>query len=76
MASTKKQLCFDLDTNALKQYYPSKSWNNAYELIRKHMTAHGFNWIQGSVYVSEKPIKSYRVTRILNDLVQQNPWLN
>lgn len=76
MADTRKQIAFDLDTNALKTYYPSESWNNAYEVIRKHMTAHGFQWLQGSVYVSDKPMKPYRVTRVLNELVNKNPWLN
>ena len=76
MADTRKQIAFDLDTNALKLYYPSKSWNNAYDVIRRHMTANGFRWLQGSVYVSEKPMKPYRVTRVLFELVEKNPWLN
>ena len=69
MADTRKQIAFDLDTNALKVYYPSESWNNAYDIIRNHMTANGFRWLQGSVYVSDMPMKSYRVTRILDDFV-------
>lgn len=76
MGNTRKQIAFDLNTNALKIYYPTESWNNAYEVIRKHMTENGFRWLQGSVYVSEKPIKPYRVIRILDDLIKKNPWLN
>ena len=76
MADTRKQIAFDLDTKALKIYYPAKSWNNAYEVIRNHMTSNGFWWLQGSVYVSEKPMKPYLVTRILDELVEKNPWLN
>lgn len=76
MANTRKQISFDLDTNALKIYYPSESWNNAYEVIRNHMTVNGFRWLQGSVYVSDKPMKPYRVTRVLDELVRKNPWLN
>ena len=76
MADTRKQIAFDLDTNALKIYYPSESWNNAYEVIRNHMTANGFRWLQGSVYVSDKPMKPYRVTRVLDELARKNPWLN
>lgn len=34
MATTRKQIAFDLDTNALKMYYPAYSWNNAYEVIK------------------------------------------
>ena len=37
MATGKKQISFDLDTKALKTYYPSGSWKNAYEVIRHHM---------------------------------------
>lgn len=76
MGNTRKQIVFDLDTNALKIYYPSDSWNNAYAIIRKHMQAHGFQWLQGSVYVSAKPMKPYHVTRTLAELVENNPWLN
>ena len=71
MADTRKQIAFDLDTKALKIYYPAKSWNNAYEVIRNHMTSNDFRWLQGSVYVSEKPMKPYLVTRILNELVEK-----
>ena len=37
MAETRKQIAFDLDTKALETYYPSESWNNAYEVIKRHM---------------------------------------
>lgn len=76
MAAGRKQVAFDLDTDALKIYYPSESWNNAYDIIKRHMTNNGFNWLQGSVYVSQKPITSAEVTNILDELVQKNPWLN
>lgn len=76
MAAGRKQVAFDLDTDALKTYYPSESWNNAYDVIRRHMTNNGFNWLQGSVYVSQKPIISAEVTNILDELVSKNPWLN
>lgn len=64
MATGKKQISFDLDTKALKTYYPSGSWKNAYEVIRHHMVNSGFNWLQGSVYVSQKPITSAEVINI------------
>lgn len=73
---TRKQIAFDLDTNALKIYYPSDSWRNAYDVIKRHMIGNEFKWLQGSVYVSEKPMTSYRVARILEDLVTKNPWLS
>lgn len=76
MAATRKQIAFDLDTNALKTYYPSEHWNNAYDVIRRHMEKNDFKWQQGSVYVSNKAMSSYRVARILENLVSKNPWLN
>lgn len=76
MAVGRKQVAFDLDTDALKIYYPTESWNNAYDVIRRHMENNGFNWLQGSVYVSQKPITSVEVTYILDELVTKNLWLN
>ncbi|MCD8039092.1 MAG: hypothetical protein LUE96_08425 [Lachnospiraceae bacterium] len=76
MSETRKQIAFDLDTNALKTYYPSESWNNAYEVIRNHMKANGFQWLQGSVYVSDKAMPSYQVAKVLDGLITKNPWLN
>ena len=74
--ATRKQIAFDLDTNALKIYYPSESWNNAYDVIKQHMENNGFKWQQGSVYVSQKPMEPVKVTNILKSLVAKNPWLN
>lgn len=76
MAGTRKQVAFDLDTKALEIYYPSESWNNAYEVIKRYMLKNGFSWLQGSVYVSKKPMTSIEVTNILDELVVKNPWLN
>lgn len=74
--NSRKQVVFDLDTAALKKYYPSNSWNNAYDVVKRHMQNNGFKWLQGSVYVSEKPMSPVKVNRILGRLVANNPWLN
>ena len=76
MGKGRKQIAFDLDTKALEKYYPSENWNNAYNVVRRHMTNNVFLWQQGSVYVSEKPITSTQITHILDELVGKNPWLN
>ena len=76
MANRVRQIAFDLDTNALQQYYPSNNWRYAYEVIKNHMKNNGFHWIQGSVYVSNKPIPTSEVPRILNALITRNPWVN
>ena len=61
MSRGRKQVAFDLDTTALKTYYPSDNWNYAYQVIRRHMTNSVFLWMQGSVYVSKMPIISAEV---------------
>jgi len=76
MSKGRKQLSFDLDTKQLQLYYPNESWNNAYEVIKRHMLNNGFEWLQGSVYVSKKPITSLEVSKILGVLVKNNMWLN
>lgn len=43
-------ISFDLDTEQLKQAYPTPSWQNAYGDIKKILTPLGFDWQQGSVY--------------------------
>ena len=69
-------MTFDLDTNALRKYYPTSSWRNAYEIIKKHMRKNGFSWQEGSVYVSDKPVLDGDVVTLLRELVRENPWLN
>jgi virulence-associated protein VapD len=76
MAAKRKQIAFDLDTTALKAYYPSNSWQNAYDDIKRHMTQNGFQWQQGSVYVSTRPMDSYKVHAVLSALITNRPWLN
>lgn len=76
MAYSRKQISFDLDTKALKIYYPSESWNNAYDVIKRHMISYGFEWLQGSVYVSKSPMSSMQTTKILLELIEKNSWLN
>ena len=76
MAKGRKQVTFDLDTKAAEKYYPTDSWRGAYNVIRRHMQKNGFQWLQGSVYVSKMPITSAEVTNILDELLEKNPWLN
>jgi len=69
----RKQVTFDLDTKALKIYYPNEIWHNAYEVIKKHMQINGFLWIQGSVYVSKEPMLGRTVSVVIQQLVKDNP---
>lgn len=76
MARSRKQIAFDMDTGELRKYYPKDHWQSAYEDIKIHMRKNGFEWEQGSVYISQKPIESYEATAILEKLVEKCPWLN
>lgn len=76
MAESRKQITFDLDIHAMKKYYPLHNWNYGYEIIKGHMLKNGFQWLQGSVYVSKKPMPHLQVYNIIMDLVKENLWLN
>ena len=76
MPKSRKVITFDLDTQAMKQYYPSNSWNNGYDVIKKHMKQNGFNWQQGSVYISEKPMTHGQVQSIIREFIKKHPWIN
>ena len=82
MVSSKKALSgrqyisFDLDTNELKKYYPTDNWRNAYEDIKKYMLANGFDWLQGSGYISTKMMPAAKAHNIVNIFIQNNLWIN
>jgi virulence-associated protein VapD len=44
-------IAFDIKIDDLKHYY-GEPYNNAYDELRKEMTALGFDWAQGSVYLN------------------------
>ena len=72
----RKQLTFDIDTKPLEIYYPKANWRHGYDDIRGFLKREGFEWCEGTVYVSKKPLESYEVTKIVRDLVKRYPWLN
>lgn len=76
MGVGRKQIAFDLDTEALKQYYPKGRFENAYYDIRSFMNKNGFIWQQGSVYVSKMPIPAAQTAKIIGKLALEQPWLN
>ena len=73
---TKKQITFDLDTNALQIYYPSDSWRNAYSDIKRFMEKNDFEWIQGSAYISKKPLTAVDTSLLIKRMVDKYDWLN
>jgi virulence-associated protein VapD len=76
MARSRKQIAFDLDTNMLKNYYPKVGWQHAYDDIKRHMQNNGFEWQQGSVYVSLKPMDLVILDTVVTSVCINNPWLN
>lgn len=44
-------IAFDLETDDLKREY-GEPYNKAYDEIRQELEAVGFEWTQGSVYIS------------------------
>ena len=57
----RKGINFDLNTQALKEYYPKGDWHNAYADVRDFFEANGFEHIQGSGYHSVEDRKSTRL---------------
>ncbi len=73
---TRKQIAFDIDTNELEKYYPAKNWRYTYEVIKTFMMQRGFEHIQGSVYVSKKPMTYYKIITISKKLFNSYPYLH
>lgn len=67
-------ITFDLDTELLKQAYPSESWNNAYGDIRKTLESLGFAWQQGSVYFGGSEINAVKCVLAAQQLSQRYDW--
>ena len=51
------------------------SLSRMYEIIENHLLANGFEWVQGSGYITKEPISSKNLTLIIRDLFANNIWL-
>ncbi|HWG06105.1 MAG TPA: virulence factor [Beijerinckiaceae bacterium] len=67
-------IVFDFDTEMLKQLYPNQSWNNAYTDVRNYLTAHGFEWKQGSAYFGDDSVDAVRCVRVVQRLAKKFDW--
>ncbi len=72
---TTKAVNFDLDTKALKIYYPGKHYRQAYRDIRKFMLDNGFTHRQWSGYNSKDKLSNLDVQRFATKLSKSFPWL-
>ncbi len=76
MARGRKQIAFDIDTHRLRAVYGSSSWERGYEDIKRFMGKAGFQWRQGSVYVSDSGIAEMEVAKAMSTMIFKYPWLN
>lgn len=65
---------FDMDTNCLKENYYSDSDNNAYDDIKAVLAKHGFENIQGSVYLGQEGISEAHGTIAIQELTARFDW--
>lgn len=67
-------IVFDLDTKCLEKNYHNNSWQNAYSDIRRVLSRHKFNNIQGTVYLSEVGIRQAHGTLALQEVAIRFSW--
>ena len=67
-------ITFDMDTNCLKDNYHGNSYNNAYADIKNILAKHGFENIQGSVYLGREGISEAHGTIAIQDLTARFDW--
>lgn len=67
-------IAFDLDTETLKQSYPTPSFTNAYGDIRKVLEPLGFTWQQGSVYFGGPEMNAVKCVMAAQALSRQLSW--
>lgn len=63
-----------MDTNCLKQNYHGNSYNNAYLDIKNILAKHGFDNIQGSVYLGNEGISEAHGTIAIQELTARYGW--
>lgn len=71
----RKQIAFDIDTKVTKSIL-GNNYTKIYSDIRAYMDKNGFSHIQGSVYISEKPMSTVLVTLKINELLQKHPYIS
>lgn len=67
-------IVFDLDTKLLEQHYHNASWRNGYSDIQRVLNRHGFNNIQGTVYLSDRGVRQAHGTLALQEVAIRFAW--
>ncbi|MDR2167645.1 MAG: hypothetical protein LBE35_07335 [Clostridiales bacterium] len=79
--STHKQIAFDLVQDLLKEHYPKPKVpypqyeTKAYKDLLKFFQNENWSHRQGSVYISNAPLKDFEVSWILDRMAEKLPWL-
>ena len=63
-----------MDTNCLKHNYHGNSYNNAYYDIKSVLEKHGFENLQGSVYLGNEGISEAHGTLAIQELTAKFDW--
>ena len=72
----RKAVNFDLNDNLLKQYYPSKSYKNAWRDIKMYLINNQFEHRQYSGYVSNSAMSMAEVGNIIGKMSRKWTWLS
>ena len=70
-----KAVNFDLDTHHLKEFYPRKNYRQSYYDLMRFFKKHDFSHRQGSGYISNNKMSTADIYDLMDDLVQQLPWI-
>lgn len=69
----KKAINFDLDISKMLATIGSKT--AGYDRLKRAFKKMGFEHVQGSGYISKKPMTSHTLARILRNIVKNNSWI-
>lgn len=82
MGNSRKQITFDLNQEALRQWYPHQEpatdpqyYKRAYKDIQRFMSDNGFERRQRSVYVSTEELSALDIVSLMQRMAGQLPWL-
>jgi virulence-associated protein VapD len=67
-------ICFDLEQEALQRHYPSASFNNGYDDIRRVLEIFGFRRQQGSVYFGDEHVTPVTCVMAVQEIQKRHSW--
>lgn len=67
-------ITFDMSTKCLSENYHGNNYTTAYTDIKQVLKSHGFNNIQGSVYIGQEGISEAHGTLAIQELTARFDW--